>query len=74
VLRINAPPGYSEHHTGRAVDLGTAGCAALDQAFAQTPAFAWLQRHAQRFGFYLSYPRDNAEGYLYEPWHWCFRR
>lgn len=74
VLRINAPPGYSEHHTGRAVDLGTAACAALDEAFERTAAFAWLQVHAARHGFVLSYPRGNDQGYLYEPWHWCWLR
>lgn len=74
VLRINAPPGYSEHHTGCALDLGVAGCAALDEAFEHSAAFAWLQAQANRFGFTLSYPRNNAQGYLYEPWHWCFRR
>ncbi len=72
VLRINAPPGYSEHHSGRAVDLGTANCTALDEAFEQTTAFAWLRENAMRFGFALSYPRGNAQGFLYEPWHWCF--
>jgi len=72
VLRINAPPGCSEHHSGRAVDIGVEGCAALDEAFESTAAFAWLSRHAGAFGFRLSYPRDNAEGYLYEPWHWCY--
>ncbi|MFC4250632.1 M15 family metallopeptidase [Sinimarinibacterium flocculans] len=74
VLRVNAPPGYSEHHSGRALDLGVAGRAALDEAFEHTAAFAWLRAHAHRFGFSLSYPRDNAQGYLHEPWHWCFRR
>ncbi len=74
VLRINAPPGYSEHHTGRAIDLGAAGCAALDAAFEQTAAYAWLSRNGLRFGFVLSYPRDNAQGFLYEPWHWCWQR
>lgn len=72
VLRVNAPPGYSEHHSGRAVDIGVAGTAALDEAFEDTPAFAWLQQHAQAFGFTMSYPRGNAQGYLYEPWHWCY--
>ncbi len=72
VLRINAPPGYSEHHSGRAVDLGTANCAALDEAFEQTAAFAWLNENAARFGFSLSYPRGNRQGFQYEPWHWCF--
>ncbi|QHS10421.1 M15 family metallopeptidase [Sinimarinibacterium sp. NLF-5-8] len=73
-LKINAPPGYSEHHTGRAVDIGTPGCAALDEAFEHTPAFAWLSARAAAFGFALSYPRNNPQGFLYEPWHWCFAR
>ena len=67
-----APPGCSEHHTGRAVDLGTAGCDDLTEAFEQTAAFDWLQQHATQFGFRLSFPRDNEWGYTYEPWHWCF--
>jgi zinc D-Ala-D-Ala carboxypeptidase len=74
VLAINAPPGHSEHHTGRAIDIGTPGCAALDEAFADTPAFGWLQGHAPSHGFSLSYPRHNAQGFIYEPWHWCWRR
>ncbi len=73
ILAVNAPPGCSEHHTGRAVDIGSAGTAALDEAFETTPAFAWLTRRAADFGFAMSYPRGNAEGYLYEPWHWCWR-
>lgn len=74
VLRVNAPPGYSEHHSGCAVDLGDAQTPPLDEAFEGTAAFAWLQAHADTFGFRLSYPRDNREGYLYEPWHWCWHR
>ncbi|MDZ7749574.1 MAG: M15 family metallopeptidase [Halofilum sp. (in: g-proteobacteria)] len=71
ILRVNAAPGYSEHHSGRAVDLGVAGCAPLTEAFEGTAAFAWLQAHAGDFGFVLSYPRDNAHGIVYEPWHWA---
>ncbi len=74
VLRINAPPGYSEHHTGRAVDIGVAGVGALEPAFDTTPAFAWLRDRASRHGFAMSYPKGNAQGYLYEPWHWCWQR
>ena len=73
VLRVNAPPGYSEHHTGRALDIGTPGVPPLEEAFEDTDAFRWLQAHAKRFGFTLSYPRGNREGYVYEPWHWCHR-
>jgi D-alanyl-D-alanine carboxypeptidase len=73
VFAVNAVPGYSEHHGGHAIDIGTPGCPALDEAFEHTPAFAWLQQHAERFGFRLSYPRDNRHGVIYEPWHWCFK-
>jgi D-alanyl-D-alanine carboxypeptidase len=72
ILSVSAPPGYSEHHTGRAVDVTTAGVRPLELEFEGTGAFAWLSRHAGRFGFVLSYPRQNRYGYLYEPWHWCF--
>ena len=73
ILTVLAPPGYSEHHTGCAVDISTPGTAPATLAFEQTAAFAWLNSHAQRFGFYLSFPLDNPYGYQYEPWHWCFR-
>lgn len=72
ILSVNAPPGYSEHHTGCAVDIGTAGCSPLEEIFEETPAFRWLRDNAWRFGFRLSYERGNSSGYLYEPWHWCF--
>lgn len=74
VLAVNAPPGYSEHHSGRAIDIGVAGTAALDEAFEHTAAFVWLSTRAAGFGFRLSYPRGNREGYCYEPWHWCWQR
>jgi D-alanyl-D-alanine carboxypeptidase len=72
ILAISAPPGFSEHHTGCAIDIATPGCAALEVDFEQTEAYAWLERNAARFGFRLSYPRGNRFGYQYEPWHWCF--
>lgn len=73
ILAASAPPGYSEHHTGRAVDIGTAGMDPLEEIFEQSEAFAWLTAHAGRFGFHLSYPRNNSYGYCYEPWHWLYR-
>jgi zinc D-Ala-D-Ala carboxypeptidase len=71
ILTVLAPPGCSEHHTGRAVDIGARGFAGLDEAFENSQAFAWLEGNAQRFGFTLSFPRGNRWGYQYEPWHWC---
>ncbi|MNR83731.1 D-alanyl-D-alanine carboxypeptidase [compost metagenome] len=72
ILTLSAPPGYSEHHTGRAIDINTPGCLATEEEFQDTAAFRWLSEHAARFGFSLSYPRDNTLGFIYEPWHWCF--
>jgi D-alanyl-D-alanine carboxypeptidase len=73
ILRLVAAPGYSEHHTGRALDVGTPEDIALDEYFARTAAFRWLRRHAGEFGFHLSFPRRNPHDIVYEPWHWCWR-
>jgi D-alanyl-D-alanine carboxypeptidase len=73
ILRTIAAPGYSEHHSGRAIDIGTPGALPLEESFAETKAFAWLERHAAGFGFTLSFPKNNSRGFVYEPWHWCWR-
>lgn len=70
ILRVNAAPGFSQHHTGLAVDIATPGSRPLTDEFEDTEAFVWLTENAAGFGFSLSYPRDNAEGFVYEPWHW----
>ena len=70
ILKTVAAPGYSEHHTGRAIDIGVPGEPPLTEEFATTPAFKWLKGHAHDFGFKLSYPRNNLNGFAYEPWHW----
>ena len=72
ILVVNAAPGYSEHHGGMALDLGTPGEPPAEESFEATPAFAWLHRRAGEFGFRLSYPRGNRHGIVYEPWHWCW--
>lgn len=72
ILTVNAAPGYSEHHTGKALDLGCDGSPYLEECFEQTSAFAWLQAHAASFQFRLSFPRNNPYGVLYEPWHWFY--
>lgn len=73
ILAVNAAPGYSEHHGGRALDIGMPGEPPAEESFERTPAFAWLQRHAGAHGFRMSYPRDNPHGIVHEPWHWCWR-
>ena len=72
ILSYVAAPGFSEHHTGRALDIGSPEHNELDEAFGDTGAFRWLEQNAARFGFTLSYPRGNPHGIAYEPWHWCW--
>jgi D-alanyl-D-alanine carboxypeptidase len=70
ILKVNAAPGFSEHHSGRAIDIGTPGQPPAEESFEHTAAYAWLDAHAAQFGFRLSYPRGNSHGISYEPWHW----
>ena len=74
ILQVSAAPGYSEHHSGRALDLTTPGCAVLEEEFEDSEAFNWLTEHAADFGFHMSYPRDNPHGVIFEPWHWAWSR
>lgn len=71
---VSAPPGYSEHHTGYAVDIGdsAAPSADLQFTFEQTKAFKWLEKNAAYYSFEMSFPKGNPEGVSYEPWHWRF--
>lgn len=70
ILKVSALPGYSEHHTGRALDLGMPGMPALTEEFEHSKGFNWLQKHAGTFAFSMSYPRQNRFGIAFEPWHW----
>jgi D-alanyl-D-alanine carboxypeptidase len=74
ILQVSAPPGFSEHHSGRAIDLTTRGVKPLEESFAQTDAYQWLLKNARIFGFRESYPRHNRHRIAWEPWHWCFTR
>nr|WP_275974456.1 D-alanyl-D-alanine carboxypeptidase family protein [Argonema galeatum] len=71
---VSAPPGYSEHHTGYALDVGDGRVPAtnLSPNFEKTAAFRWLQANAARYSFEMSFPKNNAQGVSYEPWHWRF--
>lgn len=72
ILKVNAPPGYSEHHSARAIDIGAPGFVDLEEDFEHSEAFRWLTKNAHEFNFSMSFPRDNIYGYAYEPWHWLF--
>jgi len=71
--RVSAPPGYSEHSTGFAIDNGDASQreTAFETDFENTDAFKWLIKNAAKFHFKLSFNKDNK--YIdYEPWHWRY--
>jgi len=71
--RVSAPPGYSEHSTGFAIDIGDATQRETDfeTDFENTDAFRWLVKNAAKFHFKLSFNKDNK--YIdYEPWHWRY--
>ncbi len=71
---VSAPPGYSEHHTGYAIDIGDANFpdTHLQVSFEKTKAFEWLSENAAFYSFELSFPEGNPQGVSYEPWHWRF--
>ena len=71
--RVSAPPGYSEHSTGFAIDIGDATQRETDfeTEFENTEAFKWLIKNAAKFHFKLSFTKDN--NFIdYEPWHWRY--
>lgn len=70
ILKVNAAPGFSEHHTGRALDIATPGVRPLTLDFERSAAYVWLSAHAGEFAFRMPYTRDNRFGFDYEPWHW----
>lgn len=62
-------PGYSEHHTGLAVDFND-----VEDDFRETEAYTWLQEHAAEYGFVERYPKgkESITGIDYEPWHYRY--
>ncbi len=71
--RVSAPPGYSEHSTGFAIDIGdgTQRETDFETEFENTNAFKWLIKNASKYHFKLSFRKNNK--YInYEPWHWRY--
>ncbi len=71
--RVSAPPGYSEHSTGFAIDIGDAyeREADFEESFENTSAFKWLKNNAAKYHFRLSFDKDQTS-VDYEPWHWRY--
>ncbi len=67
IARYVAPPGYSEHMLGLAMDFSPS-----DWRFAKTPAYGWLKLHAAHFGFRETYPESRPDHQPWEPSHWRY--
>lgn len=74
--RYSARPGFSEHQTGLAFDIGEVGKEDLwlTEEFGETPAGKWLFEHAADYGFILRFPqnKEHLTGYMYESWHYRY--
>lgn len=68
-LTESAPPGFSEHHTGLAIDV----CSTETVDFGPNGKYEklgiWLKEHAAEYGFEISFPENNDQGLIHEPWH-----
>ncbi|MDV6378500.1 M15 family metallopeptidase [Sporosarcina sp. GW1-11] len=74
--RYSARPGYSEHQTGLAFDIGEVNHEKYwaSTSFGSTEAAKWLAAHAYEYGFILRYPKGKEEvtGYMHESWHYRY--
>lgn len=74
--RYSARPGYSEHQTGLAFDIGEVNFEQhwASSSFGDTEAAKWLAQNAHRFGFVMRYPlgKEEITGYMHESWHYRY--
>ncbi|MDN4606352.1 M15 family metallopeptidase [Sporosarcina highlanderae] len=74
--QYSARPGYSEHQTGLAFDIGEVNYEKhwASSSFGETEAGKWVAANAHRYGFIMRYPKGKEEitGYMYEAWHFRY--
>ncbi|PIC76881.1 D-alanyl-D-alanine carboxypeptidase [Sporosarcina sp. P19] len=74
--RYSARPGYSEHQTGLAFDIGEVNHEKhwASNSFGDTEAAKWLAANAHQYGFILRYPegKEDKTGYMHESWHYRY--
>lgn len=69
--KFSADQGYSEHQLGTTLDFTTPKIGTVLSGFDKTAEYKWLQENAHKYGYVLSYPKENTY-YIFEPWHWRF--
>jgi zinc D-Ala-D-Ala carboxypeptidase len=80
-MRLSAPPGYSEHQTGKGkgkgkgIDIVSQDPRTKDldpQKWIGTATEKWLADNSGKYGFRITYKKDrlnSTKGTTYEPWH-----
>ena len=71
---IVAPPGTSEHQTGRSADITDRYYEVKNSELENTELYKWMSAHCQEYGFIVRYPKDKEDitGIIYEPWHFRY--
>lgn len=70
VTKYVALPGFSEHQTGLAFDIGSTS----SKIFAESKEYEWMKENAYKYGFILRFTKANAyiTGFRSEPWHYRY--
>ena len=65
-----AKPGYSEHQTGLAFDIGSKNVS----VFLNSKEYKWMLEHAYEYGFIHRFSKsgENITGFRNEPWHYRY--
>lgn len=68
--RSSAPAGYSEHHTGFAVDFNP-----INSSFGNTAAYRWLKANGAKYNWHQTFTAEysRASGVIEEAWHWKYQ-
>ena len=65
-----AKPGFSEHQTGLAFDVGSRNT----NVFANSKEYGWMQDNAYKYGFIERFTKryESVTGFRREPWHYRY--
>lgn len=65
-----AKPGFSEHQTGLAYDVGSRSV----NVFANSKEYEWMKNNAYKYGFIERFTKryENVTGFRMEPWHYRY--
>lgn len=69
VDKYSARPGHSEHQLGTTADIICSTESDLVDSECNLKAWKYLEENSYKFGFKISYPKNNSYGFNYEPWH-----